>query len=345
MRWYRLKIGNEVFEGGKSSLLKNLVSNSAEINISFNIQIFESNSASIIGTIQLFNVSLEWFLLTQSKKDLDITLEAGFSDDSPLVKKCKYSKATATLLLSGKIQNIIGDFNDIQSVVTIYYVPYSKRSDVSLDLKLKIENGDKVANKIINFLSNHKDLKTNSLACVFNATSEAKSLKYSGGSIQIIGNSLSGFLKDCEKIKFKKKDKQVNLKHTISNYGECLLYSDISEIKGANHTIEARDFIQQPQMLDFSGSLQCIIKLAPEFKVGDIVSIAGTTPAIQGAYTNIKALTPSQDTTKLFYTGKYIVKSVNHMGEFYNIASDSWTTQLECVPTDETITTLGLTNA
>lgn len=339
MRWYKLTIGNNVFSAGQSNLLKNIMSNSAELNIRFDVKVFESNSASIIGTFQIFNVSLEWFLQAQSKKDLAITLEAGFSENSPLVKKCNYSKATNNVLINGVVQNMIGDFNDILSVVTIYYVPISSVNVANYDLKLSIETNDKPAQKIIDYLTKQN------LGLTFKTTDVAKNLTYSGGSLQVKGNSLTSFLKECESIVFKTQDTNTNIKHTITNYSECILYSDMAEIAGATHTIKADDFIKQPQMIDFSGTLQCTIRLSPDFKVGDIVNISGVTPAIQGAYTSIKALTSSQDTTKLFYTGAYRIKSINHLGEYYNIAPDSWTTQIECVPTDDTLSKIGVVSA
>lgn len=329
MRWYRLKIGNEIYEGGKSSLLKNLVSSSASLNISFNISIFENNATSILGTLQIYNASLQWYLQTQSKKGLDIELYAGFSENSPFVTKMNYSKDFNNLLLKGEVQNIIGDFSGIQSVVTIYFIPYAKDTTTALDLKLVISDNDKPAQKVMDYLNNNKALSENGrLAIKFYASDEAKKQIYNGSDTQIKGDSLASFLESFRKMPMK----NYNFKYIFTNHKECKIHGGLSEFSGATYAINSNDFIKQPETIDFAGSLQCILKLSPSYKVGDKIKIKGVLPSLQSVSTSIKTLSPTQDTTKLFFTGEYQITSINHIGEFYNVAPDSWTTQLVCVP-------------
>lgn len=334
MRWYRLTIGNDVFEAGQSNLLSNLSSSSAQLNIQFNISIYDNNASSTLGTINVYNASLEWFLQTQAKKGQQIKLEAGFNESSPLIQRMGYSKNLNSTLLSGEVQNIIGDFSGIQSIVTIYFTAYTQQTNAKTTLKLAVKAGDKPAELVCNYLNSSQNPlgEAGNLAITFTGTSTASQLVYNSNRT-INGNSLAGFLNDLATLTFKD---NAHLYYTIQSNGTCVIYSDLSELKGASYAITARDFVKMPCMVDFAGTLQAIVKLSPHYKVGDYVSITGVLPELQGAYSNIKMLSPRQDTTRLFYTGRYIIKSVNHIGEYYNISPDSWTTQLELTPDEAT---------
>lgn len=330
MRYYRLILGNDVFDSLKSS---------TPLNINFDIQIFQENASQIVGSISIINPSLEYYLLAQSYIGKTAELHAGFIK-SPLTKKLGYKEGLSDLIFRGLIMNVLGEFSGIESKITFYFLPFFaniEKENFTQEnaYSITLNNGDNLANKVTSMLSSEESIRfLLSKGMQINVLNSARNLIWRGNSVILMASTVASFLEKITKLSVKgDQGENVCMLYRYDNFA-CLNFyaSGSNDLAEDALVLTSEEFITQPQTVNIVNGLTCVLRLRADLYVGKIVSIEGVTPQIAGDWTSMQTLTPNYDTTKIFHTGTYLITSVNHLGEFYNSSESSWTTQIECTP-------------
>ena len=199
MRYYKLILGNDVFDSLKSS---------TPLNINFDIQIFQENASQIVGSISIINPSLEYYLLAQSYIGKTAELRAGFIK-SPLTKKLGYKEGLSDLIFRGLIMNVLGEFSGIESKITFYFLPFFtniEKENFTQEnaYSITLNNGDNLANKVTSMLSSEESIRfLLSKGMQINVLNSARNLIWRGNSVVLMASTVASFLEKITKLSVK----------------------------------------------------------------------------------------------------------------------------------------------
>lgn len=320
-------------------------------NIAFEIQIFAENISQVPAAVRLDNIfTLDSYKEMLKYNYLEMELYAGFIDSSTFTKRNAYTQIKQTPIIKSPITNIIPDFSGITKSVWFHFIPSSnaklRRTATQQTAKysLHLTNGDNIYTKLNAFMGDFKNsYKTTTFLITLKADEKAQALNYAGGDTIVSAETLNGFLQKLTKLDFKIDNSIAHLKFYFLTTNtlqmevdeRCLLSGGAQD----NPIIlYPQDFIKQPTLTNLNGNLLCQMRLRNDTTINSYCRISGakiSSAGVSGEVSTGVAMTnPAVLAGVLNENSLYQIVAINHIGEYYNPAANSWSTQLTLIPGD-----------
>lgn len=321
-----LYAGSKTFIGGAQ--------NRAALNIEFEVASFSGGMAALPGFISITNPTPDFFVEAQAYIGGKLVLRAGF-EDSMFAKKIGYTFVSEDLIFVGKIANVLGDFSTNEPTLFIFF-------SIDKDAQAKALEKQKQASKDADH-EKKKQLKELTL----NIPAEAKVAPFLIKGVQYF----TSWLVKPDPLLLSLTNPWTQTIALTAGTLETLLflykeYFDVEiavntqqqlitlyESKGATFVTNAvelnsNDFLQQPEILDFGGSISGIVRLRADIQPGTIVNIVGLMPSTAQLAAGVSGgfVSGTVDASKLFVLGSYRITQVTHKGAWANASPESWST-------------------
>lgn len=360
MRYYKIElgphpalIGPEALPGTRNGklIIESGPTNRTPLNISFEISAFSEGAAAVPGFISLHNPSTDFF--TKATK-LCGTYKSAGGKNIP-IKGCpiKFSAGTELfsaydarlgmstiynrLLLSGYINNVLGDFSSHTPKMNFYFMvdyPQTKadREDEQNRTKaeLQIPPQSRIFSLVESFVRGAAGFLTDwSLKALM---SVASLVNPSPSTIVLAASSLVELLAELKKNfgiqhSFNTKDREI-----ILGMGGDKLGSGGSLVStGLVKRIVPADFLSQPEMVEGGAgqSVTFTLRLRADLGINDTILLTGVMPQLSGI---MGSWMPAQITSKeLFTLGLFKITELHHIGDYYNSDAEGWSTQVVAV--------------
>lgn len=348
MRWYNLVVGSGsqkyVFQSSPT-----LGFNATPLNISFSIRGVAGLHTQVTNVIKIYNVNPSMFMKLRDLVGKPLLLEAGFDDKSNFIRKLGYSKLANKTLVLSKVQSVFSNFDTSDTWVAISTGAFGDTPKDSTKLEdlyneidekpyqtegvaLQVSMGEKVAEKIAEVLKFF--FKDQGWGLVISA------------SAQIIvgepGQSLQIAIKNIAQLIWYVRERWGLALSFDSTNRECYCYKavDESDIAGLSKrgvtpvTITSGELLSQPQVLGIN-QRTIVTVLRPDIHIGTMVALVGTIPLVS-QFQGIDEFVSQKvmNSTAIFAPGIYMVNAIQHSGNFYGSAPDSWSSQMTLTEVD-----------
>ena len=371
MRWYRLKIGKKgkQFSMEAQKSLPPRKENPTPLNIHLNITVNADLNAQVGSVLKIYNVDQNTFVNLRKMVGEPIHLEAGFDEGSPMCRELGYTPVIDKTIILGRVQAVIGNFQSNDPWVAISCGPYatSENQKTSITDLYKEVGSSPAQTGVVN--TQIDSMSTSSLKDVlskafmtFLDTSWKILSSTTVANLTLTGNSQNLFTSIntlAQLISFAKNKWNIRTCLDYTN-NTCILYNagdssllggdfnSYADMAGASKTppkiLKPTEFLEQPQALGLY-SVSAVVILRPDLHLGDLVLLAGVIPQMN-SFSGMDSFISKgvNDNLKLFSPGLYMIKGIQHNGEFYGTSPTSWSTQLELVLVTPEITSKAALN-
>lgn len=314
MRYYKLQVGFTEIYTTKD--------NPSPLHIEFNIQSFNASSAEVPGFIRVYNLPLKWFSNSKQYIGKNLKLFAGWHQ-SNYVNKLGYGMVLNDLIVNATITNIQADFSTINPSVFIYFNP--NKDD---KIQAKIEKKKQVAEAVIQVAKNG----------MFGAEIKKGMEKFTNWKIEIspvIAAKINGgqtwtlSVSSLDQLIHEiRRQKGIFVEADTTNKKFTLTDSEGTTIPLGVKLLKASEIIIQPELDNAGMELTTTIRLRPDLAMNQLVMFMGALPVGASVLTsNMAGISYT-----LFTQGIYKIKSVSHLGNFYNEDAQAWATTLSLTP-------------
>lgn len=338
MRYYSLKFGSSATNRPVNSLtevypyeITSSDKNRTPLNIQFNVKAFESGAAETIGFVKIFNISPTTFARAADLIGQKIKLEAGF-ETSPFTKKLNYANVVNKTIFAGEIANVLGNFSSENTYMSLYFNVNSVETLKLRESEKAIEVSIAPNTSVLNPLT--QAIKTFTKFTIYPETSLISLVSTASQTISFTARTLKELLTKTEAY--------LQIKHAFDGANSTIsLYKNKqpSALQSLAVTINASELLAQPEVLDFAGSLSVVMRLRADIRLGSNVNLVGIIPTIGSALSSSNYIGSVVRTRELFRLGSYKVIGVDHTGDYYGTAPESWSTSLSLVPNTPTALT------
>lgn len=366
MRWYRLRIGegldgitdglsgNIELQSQSSSVPRN--NNPTPLNIAFNVTVNVGLSAQVGSVVKIYNLSQEFFVYLKNQVGKPIQLEAGFDANSPMIQKLGYPEIPERTIINSNIQSVMGNFETLEPWVAVSVGPYANTEEEQQKLQQRLEKVSKAHEQTSTHkfqIEPQKTMKDTLHKAVSNFLDDSWHIRFTNTLARMaLAPATQGVFTAIntlsQLLSLMRNKLGVGCALDYTN-NVCVLYkctpgltnsdlrdyADVANITGGGiKIISPTEFLSQPNAEGFN-TLSAMIALRADLHLGDMVILEGTIPTMS-SFEGIDTFISKgvNDNLKLFAPGVYMIMGINHNGEFYGTAPDSWSTQLKLVLVD-----------
>lgn len=364
MRWYRLRIGKDVkittlggsqmqFQMEAQKSLPPRKQNPTPLNIQFNVTANADLSAQVGSVIKIYNVDQNSYARLRNYVGAPIHLEAGFDEGSPMVQKLGYPTVLDKTIVLGRVQSVVGNFQSNDPWIAISCGPYAVDNSQLTDISTLYEElgGEQTQTSVVPLQIPPESTQLGEILTKafewFLDTSWSVTASFGLAQATLTGTSqalFTGVRTLMQLVAFARTKFNVaaafdtTINHCMlykcgnlnGDYGDYAELASLASSSGAT-IIKPAEFLEQPEALGVN-EISATIALRADLHLGSLVTLVGMMPQM-GSFTGMDSFISKgvADNTKLFNPGVYMVKGINHNGEFYGTSSTSWSTQLSLI--------------
>lgn len=325
------------------------------LNIAFEIQIFSENFAQMPCQIRLDNAfDIDSYKELMSYPYLEMEFYAFWLENSPLIIRNGYDITTRHPLIKAPITNAIPDFSNITKSVYFHYNPNQSMGARRLATQQNkrfsyvLQRNTTILPALTSYFENliNPYNKTQKQMPTIEAMSdEVNNVVWQGGDTIISGDTIAEFMSNLTNLEFRLSGEIVKLMIFLQTENKILIgLSKIVE-KSAGTTLDnpielkPQDFLIQPNLTSIIGSLNIVIRLRQDLRLGNYVRISGAKLQTSGIATKVSTgvslNNPTLTAGVIYADNVYQITAINHMGEYYDTSANSWSSQITLKPANE----------
>lgn len=333
MRHFKLEIAKDNKEIAID--LETSYKNRTPLNIQFEVNSFQDGQMNTIGFVKVYNPAPQTFLKQKEYIGKQLTLWAGW-ENSVYLKKIGYEQIYNNLLLNVKVAGVTGEYVGLEPHLTFYYEAWSEeeikdnKAQSSSLVKIQVPPNGPVVQIFIKALASFTSWKVIADAALMGVVnSSTQTLVMFCKSMT---EALNWFSKTFEaKYSINSKTQVISLmkRELTKTEQKAQMIKD-----GLPLTLNAVEFLSQPQLLNVGGQYAATLRLRPDLRVNQHVKIG------EGLVANLSSMTEGwvdarimsdiqKSLSTLFYSGIAEIISVKHTGDYKNSSAEAWSTTIE----------------